>query len=243
MHLEGSPAQTAELIKALIEAQAEFPPIPRTKTAYNYKYAPLDKIHEIIRPILAKHGLAVVHPIVRVDGKQTITTTILHAGGGRMSCDGLTVLDNIKMQEQGGQITYGSRYGYCSMLGISSEDDDENRLAAARSPRRQSRQDGVAQDGRAPVPAPPPGPTGDSSSIPDPSLPSLSHRKHYAERLKNYLSSGLTAEALQAYVLRESGATESRFIKTSQWLEILAKLDDANAANTLDKLVAPKEPA
>lgn len=236
MHLEGTAEQKLELLQALMRAQAEFPPIAKTKSAYNYKYAPLPEIHEKIRPILVKHDLAVFHPMSRLDGHQTVNTLVVHKSGGWLLSDGLTIPENIKIQDQGSYVTYISRYGYCATLGITSQDEDDTVLAA-KSPRQKAatspRRDGVAQTGRAtlastvaPSSFPAPVPSVDSGSIPDPSLPTKQERTAYVVKLNDYRKH-ITDDALQAYLLKRSGATEVRLIKKAQWDAILQELDKA----------------
>jgi hypothetical protein len=242
MHEAGTPEQITALYAALSLAQAEFPKIEKTKSAYNYKYAPMDEIELKIRPVLIKHGLAVFHPINHVgeSGKQAVGALIVHALGGRFWCDGLIIQESAKPQDQGGHITYGRRYVYCSMLGITSQDDDESVLA--KSPRRSTvtRRDGVAQDGRAPIAgrsSVPPAPVGDSGSIPDPSLPTKQERIEYVARLGNYRKQ-VTDDALRAFLLRESGASETRLIAKKDWLKLLTQLDDALAKGKLLEAVS-----
>jgi|HubBroStandDraft_1064217.scaffolds.fasta_scaffold60367_3 hypothetical protein len=229
MHVEGTAGQTAALFDALRKAQAEFPVIPKTKAAYNYKYAPMDEIEEKIRPVLIKHELAVFHPLNHVNGKQAVGTLIVHVEGGRFWCDGLIIQEGIKITDQGSHITYGRRYGYCAMLGITSQDEDDT-VIAAKSPRRSttSRRDGVAQDGRAPAAGTtvPTSPRGDFGSIPDPSLPTKTERTQYVAKLGQYRKQ-VTDEALQRFLLRESGASEVRLIAKKDWIRLLAILDEA----------------
>ena len=246
MHFEGIPEQVTALMAALVAAQAEFPAIPKTKTAgagsFSYKYAPLVEIQEKIRPILAKHDLAVIHPLERIDGKQIITTLILHKGGGRAACAGLTVPESLKIQEQGSYITYGSRYGYSSVLGIASEDENENHLGRGPRP-KPPRQDGVAQDGRAPLVAPK-SRSGDSGSIPDPSLPTKQDRASYRSRLNEYRAH-VEDDALEQFLLRASGASEVRLVTKAQWKKLLTDLDAAllkGGPSGLQKLVAGEKP-
>lgn len=243
MQTHGTPEQLTVLYQALLAAQAEFPAIPKTKKAYNYKYAPLAEIHELIRPILIKHGLAVIHPIVsqfngnnpaQGFGRPAVGTTIIHKNGGRIACDGLSIPDTLKIQEQGGYVTYGSRYGYCAMLGLTSEDEDED-LLAQTSPRgpKPARRDGVAQDGRAtPIAPSSPKESGvDAGSIPDPSLPTKQERTGYVAKLNQYREH-VSDETLQAFLLRQSGASEVRLIKKQQWLDIFILLDKALAGRS-----------
>lgn len=259
MREAGTPEQIAALYAALGQAQAEFPKIEKTKSAYNYKYAPMDEIEEKIRPILVKHGLTVLHPIDHVNGKQAVGTLVTHVLGGRIACDGLIIQEGIKMQDQGGHVTYGRRYGYCAMLGITSQDDDDAAVSSsgAKSPRRGAasstpRRDAVAQPvGRAPLAAAraatPVQPSGDSGSSPDPSLPlptketrlayvpslpTKEERLAYVGQLSKYRKQ-VTDDALRGFLLRESGAPETRLIEKRDWIRMLAQLDEALAKGNL----------
>jgi hypothetical protein len=248
MTVQGSEQQIIDLFKALIKAQSEFPKIVKTKNAYNYKYAPLDEIIDQVGPILHKHGLAVINPIdERGDGKQSVGTMLLHDQGGYIFCSGLTVSEVIKMQEQGGQVTYGRRYGYCGILGITSQDDDDAAVSS-KSPRRASnapRRDGVAQDGIAPLVAAkvatPAQSSGDSGSSPDPSLPNKAERIEIASKLTKYRQH-VSDDLLEEYLLKASGAKEVRLIKKEQWkvlLEVLEKAIAARKGQTVGEVLIP----
>ena len=51
-----------ELFKAISAAQGEFTTVEKGKDNpfFKSKYAPLDSIIEMVRPVMAKHGLAAV---------------------------------------------------------------------------------------------------------------------------------------------------------------------------------------
>ena len=86
----GNSAVPKELAKALVAAWAELGNLTKGKTAnagtYSYAYSDLGDLLEMARPVLAKHGLALLQPITR-DGGPTITieTCLLHTSGQRMS--------------------------------------------------------------------------------------------------------------------------------------------------------------
>jgi len=70
------------LAKALVAAQAEFPPIERSKDvrvqtktggSYSFSYAPLDAILNSVRPVLTKHGLAVSQLLGHIDGVELVS--------------------------------------------------------------------------------------------------------------------------------------------------------------------------
>ena len=120
----GTPEQVTDLYAAFIEAQAEFPPIPKEKTGregnINYKYAPLAAMTTLLKPVLKKHGLAVLHPF---SGEaNTITMILCHSSGGRLVS---TIAFNppADIKQIGGHSTYFARYAYQRLLGIDGETD------------------------------------------------------------------------------------------------------------------------
>jgi hypothetical protein len=117
----------ANLSAALIAAQAEFPDVPKTKEvivqsqkgSYTFKYAPLEKMIPILRPILTKHGLGFTQG---ADG-DALVTTLLHSSGEWLSHR--MPLENIPYAQQyGSQFTYRRRYSLKAALGIETDDDD-----------------------------------------------------------------------------------------------------------------------
>ena len=128
------------LAAALAKAQAAFPAIVRDKEvdsrSYKFKYAPLDKIIEGVRPALAENGLAFTQLL---DGPDLITM-LLHESGatlaGRMP---LPRGNGETIQQLGSAITYLRRYALQAMLGIAAEEDDDGEAAAKTSAGRARR--------------------------------------------------------------------------------------------------------
>tara|TARA_R110000868_G_scaffold1103_1_gene8427 strand:- start:11958 stop:12641 length:684 start_codon:yes stop_codon:yes gene_type:complete len=119
--------------KAFIEAQKEMG--NATKDSKNpffkSKYADLNSVREACLPALNAHGIAVLQPIVQVDGKNFVKTLLLHESGESM--EGLTEILFAKQndpQAQGSGITYARRYGLQSLVNIAAEDDDGNKAAS-----------------------------------------------------------------------------------------------------------------
>ena len=132
----------SNLTAALVKAQADFPAVPKTKEVivnssrgnYAFRYAPLEDMLRIIRPILAAHGLGVVQ------GAQgeTLETTIIHASGEWIS-HAMPLTDPGTAQAYGAQITYKRRYGLKAALGIETDDDNsEEQQETPRKPGRPS---------------------------------------------------------------------------------------------------------
>jgi hypothetical protein len=129
---------TAKLYAALAAAQGEMrQPVKdrevavstKTGRSYKFRYATLDACMAVARPVLAKHGLAVVQFVQ--DG--ALVTSILHASGEGMDCPlPLPPMPN-SPQEAGSLITYFKRYGYCAALGIVADEDDDANAAEGNS--------------------------------------------------------------------------------------------------------------
>jgi hypothetical protein len=124
--------QNINFAKAFIEAQKEMSNATKDSNNpfFKSKYADLNSIREACLPALNKHCIAVLQPIVQVDGKNYVKTLLLHESGESMEC--LTEIIFTKQndaQAQGSGITYARRYGLQSMVNIGAEDDDGNKAS------------------------------------------------------------------------------------------------------------------
>ena len=94
--------------------------------SFSYKYAPLDEVLNLVRPILSKHGLSIVQAPIMADGMVGVTTTLLHESGEWIEFEPILLkMDKNTAQGAGSAITYARRYSISAVLGISSEDDDD----------------------------------------------------------------------------------------------------------------------
>jgi hypothetical protein len=121
-----------QFAKAFIEAQKEMGTATKDSNNpfFKSKYADLNSIREACLPSLNKHGIAVLQPIVQVEGKNYIKTLLLHESGESMEC--LTEIIYSKQndaQAQGSGITYARRYGLQSLVNVGAEDDDGNKAS------------------------------------------------------------------------------------------------------------------
>ncbi len=153
-YLEPDTKQGA-LALALAKAQAEFPAIVRDKEVdsrtYKFKYAPLDKIIDAVRPALTKHGLA----FTQLLDEGHLVTMLLHESGG--SLEGRCLLPQEgTIQQFGSAITYIRRYALQAMLGIAAEEDDDGD-AAGRPSGQRSPEIQTAKSTRQPEPGNPDG--------------------------------------------------------------------------------------
>lgn len=157
-----------QLATALAKAHAEFPPIEKSKTAkvamksggeFRYDYADLSLILRATRPVLAKHGIAVIQPAtVEARGTVLIKTILLHESG-QWLYEELTmpVADANDPQKVGSALTYGRRYAYCGMVGVQPENEDDDGAAAAPQGRGARRPGRAAAPSEEPTPEPTPG--------------------------------------------------------------------------------------
>lgn len=122
----------AALAKALSQFQGEIknPNNTADNPFFKSKYAPLNDILNLVRPILSKHGLSIVQAPTG-DGEHIIIfTTLIHSSGEYIEFPPLTLkADKVTAQGAGSAITYGRRYALSAILGISSEDDDDGNHA------------------------------------------------------------------------------------------------------------------
>lgn len=115
---------------ALSKFQGEIKNPANSKTvgagSFSYKYAPLDEVLNLVRPMLSKHGLSIVQAPIMADGMVGVTTTLLHESGEWIEFEPILLkMDKQSAQGAGSAITYARRYSISAVLGISSEDDDD----------------------------------------------------------------------------------------------------------------------
>ena len=121
------------IAKALAQFQAEVrnPANTETNPFFKSKYAPLNDILNLVRPLLSKHGLSILQSPSGDGQNVTVTTLIAHESGEWIESEPLTLkADKATAQGAGSAITYARRYALSAMLGISSEDDDDGNFAS-----------------------------------------------------------------------------------------------------------------
>lgn len=124
-----------KLMAALSKAQAEFPRIgfDSTNPFLKNKYASLGAVVETIKPVMEKHGLALMQFPVSADGRVGVNSVLGHSSGQWIS-DTYTMevgQEKGKSEAQlvGSIISYLRRYGIVSILGLyADEDNDGNKV-------------------------------------------------------------------------------------------------------------------
>jgi hypothetical protein len=114
-----------------LEAEIQNPKNTATNPFLKNKYAPLNDLLTEYRPLMAKHGLAIVQ-LPAGEDRVGVTTMLIHQSGEWVADTvEMTVHDEkgkSNAQVAGSIITYLRRYAVSAVLGIASEDDtDGNR--------------------------------------------------------------------------------------------------------------------
>lgn len=114
-----------KLIKSLVKAKSEFRAIKKTKTGmHKAKYAPMDEVLAATEAALKSNGIVVMQPIQFSELGAYIETTVAHESGQSISSS-FPITLGANPQQNGSAITYARRYAYCSMLGITADEDDD----------------------------------------------------------------------------------------------------------------------
>ena len=114
------------LAEALVAASAELanPPCDRANSHFNQRYATLRSVTETVRPVLARHGLAVSQQVFTNGDEIGVRTVIVHRSG-EISPSECSFPRPSNIQHAGGVITYLRRYALCAALNIVGDDDQD----------------------------------------------------------------------------------------------------------------------
>lgn len=119
----------ANLFGALIKARTEIDAVVKDKDGYGYKYATLDNVISMLKGVLPKYGLGYAQFPETQDGKDGVTTIVMHESGEYMSARYEMEATEMKgtnlTQQKGASITYTRRYALCSVFGIPTEEDTD----------------------------------------------------------------------------------------------------------------------
>jgi hypothetical protein len=140
----------AKLAEALSKAQGSFVNPPRNRNvvvalktggSYQFAYATLDGIMDMVRGPLASNGLAVTHSLGTDAEGPVCETCLMHSSGEWIATQiPVIVTDGADAQKWGSAITYARRYGVCSLLGIAAEEDDDGNAACGHSAQKTDKQ-------------------------------------------------------------------------------------------------------
>jgi hypothetical protein len=134
---------TSPLTAALAAAQAEVSDPARTKTVTvpnrpPRTYAGLDDLLQAVRPVFARHGIAIVQTVELLGESWVLATQLRHTSGEVIvSYWPLTWAGG--PQDQGARLTYARRYSLEAACGVAATDDDDAEPATKPEPRRNQR--------------------------------------------------------------------------------------------------------
>jgi hypothetical protein len=127
-----------EFNDALMQFQDDCPTIPKSATAniashsgsgYSYKWAPLETIDAIVRPVLRRLGFSYSWDTAVDGGMLTATCTLRHVNGHKESSSFACPTESnnpgmSKQQKHAGTDTFARRYSLTAVLGLTTTDED-----------------------------------------------------------------------------------------------------------------------
>jgi hypothetical protein len=123
----------ATIAEALANAQAELtdPAKDSVNPHFKSRYADLASILKCVRPVLARHGIAVTQTTGITDSGAVILITALMWRGE--SIIGRYPVAPVKADPQGygSAMTYARRYALQAIVGVAADDDDDGNAASA----------------------------------------------------------------------------------------------------------------
>jgi hypothetical protein len=131
------PTKHTTLIEALAAAQGEFATIPKTEKveagARRYRYADLAGVLAVVRPVLSRHGIALLQTL-EPNHEGLLLHTALRGYGESIESTMPIVAPLNNPQAIGSGLTYMRRYSLCALVGVAADDDDDDGQEAGRKP-------------------------------------------------------------------------------------------------------------
>src|ERR1035437_1081136 len=93
---------------------------------YHFAYFDINKLLEVIKPVLSAQGLVLVQPLSNVNGRPAIKTILFDTESGESLEEIYTLPDLQDSQKMGAAITYARRYSIVSLCSLESVCDDGN---------------------------------------------------------------------------------------------------------------------
>lgn len=130
-----------EIASNLAKAQGEMEAATKhsVNPFFKSKYASFADVVRSSRPSLAKHGLSVIQRIFfDEDRNMTLETRLMHASGQWISSFMPITPPKDDAQGRGSYISYMKRYAYAALVGVYTEDEDDDGEKAMQSVAKQS---------------------------------------------------------------------------------------------------------
>ena len=114
------------IYKQLLEVQKEVGAISKDSKNpfFKSKYFDINKLIEVVNPVLSKHGLVLLQPIL--EGR--VYSKLIDAETGETLESYLELPNLPKPQDLGSCVSYYRRYTLASLMGLQATDEDGNGL-------------------------------------------------------------------------------------------------------------------
>lgn len=127
-----------EFNAAMAQMQCDIPTIAeRAKGHGTIKYATLEDISDIVKPIMKASGFAISFKVEHSANGLSVTGILMHRAGHREETTMLLPLDTSgsknAVQAVGSSTSYGKRYVMCALLNITTRGEDDDAYSAAPS--------------------------------------------------------------------------------------------------------------
>ena len=122
----------------LLEIQKEIGAISKDSENpfFKNKYFDINKLLEVVKPVLNNHKIVLLQPLSNVDGKASLKTVLINTADGKKLEYEVTLPEDPNPQKMGSIITYYRRYSLVALLGLQAEDDDAN-LGSQPAPKKE----------------------------------------------------------------------------------------------------------
>ena len=232
------------LFKSLAAFVQEVPVIQKSSQAYNYKFADLPTIFEVINPIMQKHGLG-FYQALTAEGLKTV---VFHAESAEQIESVSPIPTNVTLKGQndfqvaGSAITYFRRYALSAMLGLVTDVDvdaaGEQRTKPEKATKEAEQQQAVkkaANEVRA---------NADGEL-----MPTIEQKKNFLLLLNSPV---LLDRERNAYITKVDKFTADRLVENTKkinevikerqkekFLEVILKIDKAKTHTEANELASP----
>ena len=127
--------ETGEIFTALAKANLELDNASKNSTNPHFKskYADLAEVINTVRPVYAKHGMAVIQSTGYRDGVVYVVTRICHESGQWVESESAAPASKLDPQGVGSATTYLRRYSLAAMAFVAQEDDDGQSSSGAKT--------------------------------------------------------------------------------------------------------------
>ena len=140
-------SELKEMPKAYVKVCAEIKnPVKNKKGVHGAMYADMDQVIEVSKPVLSKHGFAIIqHPFTE-DDKLGIETMMMHESGEYIRSKFSVKIATNDPQKIGSAITYYKRYALVAFLNLVAEADDDADSVSAHAQSRNNPTNNLASD-------------------------------------------------------------------------------------------------